>query len=575
MAGEGHAPGPRWSPLAPAPAMVDRRRPAPLRPVPNMGVQAPPLAPFRWAALAVSFIHGFPRITDKPWPYAAVFAVLVVYTTTTTVRPIPYRSDRSTRTLVSFDAVLHLTAVMLTGNWNSPFAYTLLPSTLLAGFAAGPLSALELMGACAGVISLRHLTEEGIRSGGARAAAWAGVLALISLTSGLARRVSEESARQQLAAEEKVDRLSEANALLFSLQRVAQSLPDSLDLDEVLDTTVARVRSLIDADAVTVLLYSEADRSWDAVRTKGYRGSYSLRGEELPPALREALLSSRTISIDDLNRPGSGLSDNARSGLYAPLRARGSLVGLLAVEANRPTHFVQKHSDTLNSVIETFGIAIDNARLFRRLRSVGADEERSRIARELHDRIGSSLALLGFEVDRLTTLAKRGEAVHEPLADLRQQVTTVVSEVRETLYDLRTDVSEGQGLEATLRMFCERVGQRTSMDVVVTTNEKRRLHILQERELWQIAREAITNAERHAHADTLTVSWNCTNRGAELVVADDGKGFTKGSGRPDSYGLLGMRERAASVNAVLDIESGPGAGTKVRVTLGSETGGRS
>ena len=568
--------GDRPTPAAKATSTaVERRRPtSAIRSTPGAAqlVEAPPLAPFRWATLGIAVVTGFGQIIDHPWPNGFVLVLLAAYAVYTTLRPVLYRDDRSTRALVVFDVLLHLFAVMATGNWNSSFAYCLVPSTLLAGFASGPLRALELIGASAGVISLRHLTDLGIRSGGARTAAWCGVLALVALTSGLARRVSEDAARQQ-RAEEKVDRLSEANALLFSLQRVAQSLPASLDLDDVLDSTVTRVRSLIDADAVTVLLYSESDRSWDAVRTKGYRGSYSLRTEELPPALREAVLSSRTIAIDDLSRPGAGLSDGARSGLFAPLRARGALVGLLAVESNRPMSFAPKHTDTINSVIESFGIAIDNARLFRRLRSVGADEERSRIARELHDRIGSSLALLGFEVDRLSSMSKRGEHVYDSLVDLRSQVTSVVSEVRETLYDLRTDVSEGQGLEDTLKVFCGRVRQRTKIDVTVLTTEKRRLAVPQERELWQIAREAITNVERHANASQLTVSWRCTSRGAELLIEDDGKGFVKGSGRPDSYGLLGMRERAASVNAVLDIESSPGAGTKIRVTLGSETGG--
>jgi len=539
-------------------------------------VEAPPIAPFRWGALGVAaMLDCFAKdnLFEHPLTHVPVLLALIAYTTYTTLRPIPYRDDRPTRTQVGFDVVLHLGAVMLTGNWASPYSITLVPSTLLAGFSSGPLYAFELIGVSVGIVSVRYLTDLGIRAGAKATAAWTGVLALVALTSGLARRVSVESARQQMLAQERVSRLTEANALLFNLQRVAQSLPASLDLDEVLDSTVARIRTLIDADAVTVLLYSESDRSWDAVRTRGYRGSFSLKTEELPPPLREALLSSRTITIDDLTRPGSGMSDGARSGLYASLRARGSLVGLLAVEAQRTSHFTTQHSETVNGVIDSFGVAIDNARLFRRLRSVGADEERSRIARELHDRIGSSLALLGYEVDRLTGMAKRGDNVHESLVDLRGQVTSVVSEVRETLYDLRTDVSEGQGLAETLAMFCERVRQRTAVDVRLTVKADRRLAILQERELWQIAREAITNTERHAQANTLDVEWRCGARGAELSINDDGRGFTKGTGRPDSYGLLGMRERAASVNAVLAIESEPGKGTKIRVTLGSETGG--
>ena len=114
---------------------------------------------------------------------------------------------------------------------------------------------------------------------------------------------------------------------------------------------------------------------------------------------------------------------------------------------------------------------------------------------------------------------------------------------------------------------------RSSLDVTFDADAPHRLPLLQERELWQISREAITNVERHARAGKLTVSWMCKPTAAELVIADDGQGFVKGSGRPDSYGLIGMRERAASVNAVLDITSELGAGTTIRLSMGTETGG--
>jgi signal transduction histidine kinase len=90
---------------------------------------------------------------------------------------------------------------------------------------------------------------------------------------------------------------------------------------------------------------------------------------------------------------------------------------------------------------------------------------------------------------------------------------------------------------------------------------------LQEREIWQIARESITNAERHAEASRLLVEWHCSVAGAELAIRDNGKGFKKGAGRQDSYGLVGMRERAASMGALFDLKSEPGAGTAVIVRL--------
>ncbi|MGD9702474.1 MAG: GAF domain-containing sensor histidine kinase [Acidimicrobiia bacterium] len=539
---------------------------------PSHLIEAPPLAPFRWGALVIGLVGAADDVLHDFFPTGLVLLALAAYANYTTIRPIPYRDDRPTRTLVGFDVLIHLGAVMLTGNWSSPFAITLIPSTLLAGFSAGPVYAFQLVGASAGIVTIRYLSD-GISEGYTTALAWCGVLALVALTSGLARRVSQESQRQQLIALDRLGKLAEANALLFSLQRVAQTLPASLDLDDVLDSTLTRLRPLIEADAVTVLLYSDPDRSWDAVRTRGYRGPGGYSTEQLALPLRDAMLSSRSITVADLGRDGPGVADGMASGIYASLRARGTLMGLIALESREPDFFAVQHTELLNGFIEPFGIAIDNARLFRRLRSIGADEERSRIARELHDRIGNALAMIGFEVDSLTMQAQRGGDVAVPLGELRQQVSAVVGDVREALYDLRTDVSETQDLVATLTMFCERVRNRSPLDVTFTADATHRLPLLQERELWQISREAITNVERHARAGSVQVSWMCKPTAAELVIADDGQGFVKGSGRPDSYGLVGMRERAASVNAVLDITSELGVGTTIRVSMGTETGG--
>ena len=90
--------------------------------------------------------------------------------------------------------------------------------------------------------------------------------------------------------------------------------------------------------------------------------------------------------------------------------------------------------------------------------------------------------------------------------------------------------------------------------------------------MWRIAKEALTNVERHARAKQVSMSYTTDGRSAALVVSDDGIGFPKGTPtRLDSYGILGMRERAASIGARLDIESTPGAGTTVRVLLDPPT----
>jgi signal transduction histidine kinase len=86
--------------------------------------------------------------------------------------------------------------------------------------------------------------------------------------------------------------------------------------------------------------------------------------------------------------------------------------------------------------------------------------------------------------------------------------------------------------------------------------------------MWRIAQEALANVERHSGATQARVLWRCNGEAAALEVTDNGSGFPIGkAGRLDSYGLLGMRERASSIGATLDVTSQEGKGTRVRCSL--------
>jgi signal transduction histidine kinase len=212
-------------------------------------------------------------------------------------------------------------------------------------------------------------------------------------------------------------------------------------------------------------------------------------------------------------------------------------------------------------------LAIDNARWFGRLRTVGADEERTRIARDLHDNIGQSLAYLAFELDRIVTSESKGDDISTSLERLRDDVRGVIREVRDTLYDLRTDVTDAQDMADILESYAARVTERSGIEIELYCDRDARLPILQEREMWRVAqRRSPHRAPQRRHG--VRVLWRCNGESAALDVTDNGTGFPIGTaGRLDSYGILGMRERASSIGATLDITSEPGKGTRVRCTL--------
>jgi signal transduction histidine kinase len=399
---------------------------------------------------------------------------------------------------------------------------------------------------------------------------WLALVIVVALVASYGRHVLEHNAQQQTITLNRLGRLAEANALLFQLNKIAQTLPSSLDMGEVLDSTIAKLRDLIHFDAITVLLLDESDRMWVPVRELGNPGQQPLPTNALPAVLQRSLAGSGASmenSLDPNLFSGPGLWPDARSGIYAALSARGSQIGLLALESKAMANFAPTDIEVLNGITDSFAYAVSNARLFARLRTIGAEEERTRIARDLHDQIGQALAHLGFELDRAKRANARGEDMTPRLEELRGEVGGVTRMVRDTLYDLRTDVTESQDVRQTMELFVSRVQERSGLEVTIDVNATGRMPLIQEREMWRIAKEAVVNVERHAKAKSLNIRWTSDGKSAELVVADDGVGYDKNKARDDSYGIMGMKERAASIGAHLELESNPGSGTTIRVAL--------
>ncbi len=501
-------------------------------------------------------------------------ALVVGYAIFRAFRPIRYTDDVGSLIKVVAEVGVHVVAVVATGGWESPLIFTLLTAVTVAGLARGFGFSLRVAIATILAVSFPFIDQAvDRREALLRSASWAGIVLLVAIVAGYARRISGEADRERELAMDRLGRLADANALLFSLHRVTQTLPASLDLGDVLDSTLSRMKSLVAYDSVAVLLFDETDAHWDVVRHQGLHAPTRLGPTELPAGLRQAIAQNRQVHLPDLSTQiGGGLSNRAGSGIYSVLVARGAIIGLLAIEHSDFNHFSPRDLELVEGFVAPAALALDNARWFARLRTVGADEERTRIARDLHDRIGQSLAYLGFELDRLVDKEESGQTITEDIRLLRDDLRGVVREVRDTLYDLRTDVSDEQSLADVLEQFVVRVAERSELQIQIEADRGARLPMLQEREMWRVAQEALANIERHSQATAVRVVWRCDGRRALIDITDNGVGFDQArAGRIDSYGVLGMRERAASIGAALEIVSAPGRGTRVRCTLTPET----
>jgi len=381
---------------------------------------------------------------------------------------------------------------------------------------------------------------------------------------GFSRYLVEDVHQAREGLSDRVEHLAEVNELLLDLHRATEREVTPMHVEGATRWALERLEEMFDPDAAAVVLLDPATGAWHVAAGTGVPTGTPDQPLELLPALRLAAEGTEPLTLDDLER---GLTYRSRWGLYCPMRARGEVVGVLAVESNVHRRSESRDRRRLSDLARAAALAIDNGRWLERIHTLGMEQERTRLARELHDHIGQSVVYIGFELDRLVQL-NHGRAVQADLMALRSDLRDLVEEMRDMLVDLRTDVSETQGVDSVLQSFLERVNKRNRVEVSLVAEADNRMPLPVEREVWRVAREAVMNAERHAQASHVSILWLCNADGALLEVADDGVGMPAGKvAGASGYGLVGMRERADSIGAQLEITSGPGTGTLVRMRV--------
>ena len=301
---------------------------------------------------------------------------------------------------------------------------------------------------------------------------------------------------------------------------------------------------------------------------------YVQRGDHLTPLVS----GSNSASVDQSllepisNRAWESQRTELDGRLFAlPLRTGAGPVavasGLLPAGTAVDEEGVRQRLADLAPALSTLSVHLDTAMLFSRLRDAATADERRRLAREMHDGVAQDIASLGYLVDALAA-SPASPAQAESLRRLRERITAVVAQVRLSVQTLRTDVQASESLGAAVSGLARHLSESSGIPIRVTVNERTaRLRPEIEAELLRITQEAMTNAVRHSRASTIDVTCRVAAPAAEIMVRDDGSGL--GTGRPDSYGLAIMRERAGLIDADLQIESVEPSGTVVTVRVPS------
>jgi two-component system sensor histidine kinase DegS len=201
------------------------------------------------------------------------------------------------------------------------------------------------------------------------------------------------------------------------------------------------------------------------------------------------------------------------------------------------------------------------------------EEERMRIARDMHDGPAQSMSNLVLQAEILERLVNRPEAIMAELQEFKASVRNALDETRQLIFDLRPMTLDDLGLVPTLRKYSREYTEQHGILVRLSVSgEERRLPGNVEGTLFRIIQEALTNAHKHSRARMVEVALNLTGDRVNASVRDDGVGFDvrsveAGLAENRNLGLLSMRERSELEHGVLEIKSQPGKGTEIRVEL--------
>lgn len=253
----------------------------------------------------------------------------------------------------------------------------------------------------------------------------------------------------------------------------------------------------------------------------------------------------------------------------------------LELRVRERTRELEESRDSLRAVAE------ENAALYEELKRkeaargrllkkvIGAqEEERRRIARELHDETSQSLTALAVGLETASLTSESGAAgLQRRLASLKELAVETLERVHGLIYDLRPSVLDDLGLVAGLRWYAESRLQPADVRVRLQVKGKeRRLPAEAETALFRIGQEAVNNAARHARASAVALTLTFDESRVALEVEDDGEGFDvaatgEASGKHSGWGLMGMEERATLLGGSIEIVSRPGRGTRVRAVV--------
>ncbi len=379
--------------------------------------------------------------------------------------------------------------------------------------------------------------------------------------------------------EERTRALREANQALqrraLQLETNAQlgrEITSILDIDDLLPQVVEMIRDAFGYYHVHIFLLDQ--EAGELVPRASTNQAHQNLKIEKTSINSKVIQRGHPLVVNDVSQDPHYLPDeqlpHTRSELVIPLRLGDQVIGTLDVHSAKVNAFTEEDLLVIQSLGDQIAIAIENARLYNRSRELAVLEERTRLARELHDSVTQSLYSLVLLAEGWRRMVNEGDRtqIQDYLRRIGEISQQSLKEMRLLIHELHPPVLEREGLVGALRQRIDSVEKRVGIEARVLMEELIELPDLVEEGLYRIAQEALNNALKHAESSTIIVRIRPEGAKIVLEITDNGIGFDLEAAQyGGGIGLRSMQERARQMGGDLSILSAPGKGTTVRATV--------
>jgi len=389
----------------------------------------------------------------------------------------------------------------------------------------------------------------------------------------------EERQRVEVALrqmqESLADHITDLSRHLSVLYEVILLGGKSLEVEEVRRLTLATTCSALHADAGFLLSYQQAAHSFELAAQQGLSDEAiaQLVSQDSVWLLEDPIPRTILHLPDAHDIPAAIRIPSMQACVLASIFRMGTPVGAMGVYWRTQPSLSVEEIALFRALSDQLAVLAENVRL-RQVRELAlVQEERQRIARDLHDSVTQSLYALTLSADTaLERLHQQpANSASTQLDELMQRIATAsnqaLREIRLLLYELRLATPDAMPLADALQLRLEAVEQRAGIDARLTIAGEIEIPTALAQTLYWIAIEALNNSLKHAAAQHVRVRIERQDGNLALIVADDGSGIMSHAVNSSGFGLRSMAERAAQVGGTVSVTNAPAGGTEVFVRL--------